>query len=151
MERLTEKDLDCVSGNVFDAVCRLQEIENILGDDYDLDRLRDIIAKNENQKIVCETLRKMVKMYQDEIVPALRELICNRDQIERTPLLKCGDIVEINPERRKNKWKKGTVSQVLLCKGDEWVYNITVKHGYPETKHFSCKDEDIGEWVKPVR
>ena len=81
----------------------------------------------------------------------LTGLIYNREPIDRTPLLKCGDLVEINPERRKNKWKKGTVSQVLLCKGDEWVYNITVKHGYPETKHFSCKDEDIGDWVQLVR
>lgn len=93
----------------------------------------------------------MLEKYQDEIVPAFRELIYNREPIDRIPLLKCGDLVEINPERRKNKWKKGIVSQVLLCKGDEWVYNITVKHGYPETKHSSCKDEDIGDWVKPVR
>lgn len=93
----------------------------------------------------------MLEKYQDEIVPAFRELIYNREPIDRMPLLKCGDLVEINPEHRKNKWKKGTVSQVLLCKGDEWVYNITVKHGYPETKHFACKDEDIGDWVKPVR
>lgn len=93
----------------------------------------------------------MLEKYQDEIIPAFRELIYNREPIDRTPLLKCGDLVEINPERRENKWKKGVVSQVLLCKGDEWVYNITVKHGYPETKHFSCKDEDIGDWVQLVR
>lgn len=93
----------------------------------------------------------MLEKYQDEIIPAFRELLYNREPIDQMPLLKCGDLVEINPERRKNKWKKGVVSQVLLCKGDEWVYNITVKHGYPETKHISCKDEDIGDWVKPVR
>ena len=134
-----------------EVVDRLYDFENILGDDYDLEKLRDIVARSENQSIVCETLRNMVKVYQDEILPAFRELLYNREPIDRTPLLKCGDIVEINPERRKNKWKKGTVSQVLLCKGDEWVYNITVKHGYPETKRFSCKDEDIGDWVQLVR
>ena len=134
-----------------EVVDRLYDFENILGDDYDLEKLRDIVARSENQSIVCETLRNMVKVYQDEILPAFRELLYNREPIDRTPLLKCGDIVEINPERRKNKWKKGTVSQVLLCKGDEWVYNITVKHGYPETRHFPCKDEDIGDWVQLVR
>lgn len=144
-------DEGCKGCPIAKAFDRLGEIEDILGDDYDLEKLRDIVARSENQSIVCETLRNMVKVYQDEILPAFRELLYNREPIDRTPLLKCGDLVEINPERRKNKWKKGTVSQVLLCKGDEWVYNITVKHGYPETKHFSCKDEDIGDWVKPVR
>lgn len=43
MERLTEKDWDSVSGSIFDAVRRLQEIENILGDTYDLDRLRELM------------------------------------------------------------------------------------------------------------
>ena len=144
-------DKGCKGCPIAKAFDRLGEIEDILGDDYDLEKLRDIVARSENQSIVCETLRNMVKVYQDEILPAFRELLYNREPIDRTPLLKCGDLVEINPERRKNKWKKGTVSQVLLCKGDEWVYNITVKHGYPETKHFSCKDEDIGDWVQLVR
>ena len=96
----------------------------------------------------------MVSLWKREEVKKMDQLtglIYNREPIARTPLLKCGDLVEINPERRENKWKKGVVSQVLLCKGDEWVYNITVRRGYPETKHFSCKDEDIGDWVKPVR
>lgn len=43
MERLTEKDWECVKGTVFQAVRRLQEIENILGDTYDLDRLRELV------------------------------------------------------------------------------------------------------------
>ena len=141
----------CSGCPIDNAFNRLGEIEDILGDDYDLEKLRDIVAKSENQRIVCETLRNMVKVYQDEILPAFRELLYNREPIARTPLLKCGDLVEINPERRENKWKKGVVSQVLLCKGDEWVYNITVKHGYPETKHFYCKDEDIGYWVQLAR
>lgn len=121
------------------------------------ERREATLCRNDRKKSECNfehlynQTKYMLEKYQDEIVPAFRELIYNREPIDRMPLLKCGDIVEINPERRENKWKKGTVSQVLLCKGDEWVYNITVKHGYPETKRFSCKDEDIGDWVQLVR
>lgn len=51
MERLTEKDWDCVSGNVFDAVRRLQEIENILGDDYDLGRLWELVEADRDGRV----------------------------------------------------------------------------------------------------
>lgn len=144
------QDASCYIGLLDRETCK-ETLQDVLGVEYDIDRLTDIAKREEVQRVICETLRKMVKMYQEEIVPGLRELIYNREPIDRTPLLKCGDLVEINPESRKNKWKKGVVSQVLLCKGDEWVYNITVRRGYPETKNFSCKDEDIGDWVKPVR
>lgn len=40
MKRITNpKTLWDVLGKVYNAVYRLQEIENILGDDYDLERL----------------------------------------------------------------------------------------------------------------
>lgn len=48
MIRLTEKDWDSVSGNIFDAVRRLQEIENILGDTYDLDHLRELVEADKD-------------------------------------------------------------------------------------------------------
>lgn len=48
MIRLTEKDWDSVRGNIFDAVRRLQEIENILGDTYDLDHLRELVEADKN-------------------------------------------------------------------------------------------------------
>lgn len=48
MIRLTEKDWDSVRGNIFDAVRRLQEIENILGDTYDLDRLRELVEADKD-------------------------------------------------------------------------------------------------------
>lgn len=121
------------------------------------ERREATLCSNDRKKSECNfehlynQTKYMLEKYQDEIIPAFRELLYNREPIDRTPLLKCGDLVEINPERRENKWKKGVVSQVLLCKGDEWVYNITVKHGYPETKNFSCKDKDIGDWVQLVR
>lgn len=54
MERLTEKDWDCVRGNIFDAVQRLQEIENILGDDYDLDRLRELVESDREGRCVIQ-------------------------------------------------------------------------------------------------
>lgn len=53
MERLTEKDWDSVKGTVFDAVRRLQEIENILGDTYDLDRLRELV-KADKQGLIAK-------------------------------------------------------------------------------------------------
>lgn len=144
------QDASCYIGLLDTETCK-ETLQDVLGVEYDIDRLIDIAKREEVQRVICETLRKTVRKYQDEIVPAFRELLYNREPIDRIPLLKCGDLVEINPERRKNKWKKGVVSQVFLCKGDEWVYNITVRRGYPETKHFTCKDADIGDRVKPVR
>ena len=44
MERITTSEaLWDVLGKAFDAVYRLQEIENILGDDYDLERLKELV------------------------------------------------------------------------------------------------------------
>lgn len=44
MERITTiETLWDVLGKVYNAVYRLQEIENILGDDYDLDRLKELV------------------------------------------------------------------------------------------------------------
>ena len=61
MERLTEKDWDSVSGNIFDAVRRLQEIENILGDDYDLDRLRELIEADREGRCFVTPFIAMVE------------------------------------------------------------------------------------------
>lgn len=52
MIRLTEKDWDSVRGNIFDAVRRLQEIENILGNTYDLDHLRELVEADKNGRCV---------------------------------------------------------------------------------------------------
>ena len=72
MERLTEKDWDCVSGNILDAVRRLQEIENILGDDYDLDRLRNLV----NQRMTLrEDVAERMKLVGDLPLDRLRELV----------------------------------------------------------------------------
>ena len=44
MKRITNpKTLWDVLGKVYNAVYRLQEIENILGDDYDLERLKELV------------------------------------------------------------------------------------------------------------
>ena len=44
MERITTSEaLWDVLGKAFDAVYRLQEIENILGDNYDLERLKELV------------------------------------------------------------------------------------------------------------
>ena len=52
MFRLTLKDWDVVRGNVFEAVRRLQEIENILGDTYDLDHLRELVEADKAGRCV---------------------------------------------------------------------------------------------------
>lgn len=63
MERLTEKDWDSVKGTVFDAVRRLQEIENILGDTYDLERLRELVEAGKAGRALIVT---------DEMATAMR-------------------------------------------------------------------------------
>lgn len=55
MERLTylTKDSWGIKGNIDNAVIRLAEIEDILGNEYDLDRLRELV---EADQIVGKTL-----------------------------------------------------------------------------------------------
>lgn len=51
MERITTSEaLWDVLGKAFDAVYRLQEIENILGDDYDLERLKELVEADKEGK-----------------------------------------------------------------------------------------------------
>lgn len=39
----------------YDAVYRLQEIENILGDDYDLERLKELVEADKEGKVhICQ-------------------------------------------------------------------------------------------------
>lgn len=53
MERITNpKTRGDVLGEVYNAVYRLQEIENILGDDYDLDRLKELVEADKEGKCV---------------------------------------------------------------------------------------------------
>lgn len=51
MERLTSPETVWNAlGKVYDAVYRLNEIENILGDDYDLDRLKELVEEDKEEK-----------------------------------------------------------------------------------------------------
>ncbi len=53
MERITTSEtLWDVLGKAYDAVYRLQEIENILGDDYDLERLKELVEADKAGKCV---------------------------------------------------------------------------------------------------
>lgn len=53
MERITTSEtLWDVLGKAYDAVYRLQEIENILGDDYDLERLKELVEAGREGKCV---------------------------------------------------------------------------------------------------
>ena len=53
MERITNpKTRWDVLGKAYDTVYRLQEIENILGDDYDLDRLKEVVQADREGKCV---------------------------------------------------------------------------------------------------
>lgn len=64
VERLTEKD--CKTGwpvarpdcTVYSMTNRLAAIEDILGDDYDLDRLRDLVQADRNGRCVVLLDRK---------------------------------------------------------------------------------------------
>lgn len=56
MERITTSEtLWDVLGKAYDAVYRLQEIENILGDDYDLERLKELVEEDKEGKIMRQT------------------------------------------------------------------------------------------------
>ena len=55
-----------------EVVDRLYDFENILGDDYDLDRLRKLVEEDRAGK--CKTLEKIVLEYQETIVPGYRKL-----------------------------------------------------------------------------
>lgn len=52
MERITtSKTMWSTLGEVYDAVYRLNEIENILGDEYDLEHLKELVeADNEERR-----------------------------------------------------------------------------------------------------
>lgn len=53
MKRITNpKTLWDVLGKVYNAVYRLQEIENILGDDYDLEHLKELVQADREGKCV---------------------------------------------------------------------------------------------------
>lgn len=52
MKRITNPETQWdVLGEVYNAVDRLREIENILGDDYDLERLKELVEKDKSQKL----------------------------------------------------------------------------------------------------
>ena len=55
-----------------EVVDRLYDFENIFGDDYDLDRLRELVEEDRAGR--CKTLEKMVLEYQETIVPGYRKL-----------------------------------------------------------------------------
>ena len=54
MERITTiETLWDVLGKVYNAVYRLQEIENILGDNYDLERLKELVEADREERCVA--------------------------------------------------------------------------------------------------
>ena len=51
MERITtSKTMWSTLGEVYNAVYRLNEIENILGDEYDLNRLKELVEADKEEK-----------------------------------------------------------------------------------------------------
>lgn len=81
MFRLTLKDWDVVRGNVFQAVRRLQEIENILGDTYDLDRLRELVEADKAGRCVVLPCKCGDTVWYLTGVPSMTNKICF-DRIE---------------------------------------------------------------------
>ena len=57
--------------NVARAI-RLSTISDILGDDYDLNRLRELVEEDRAGR--CKTLEEIVLEYQETIVPGYRKL-----------------------------------------------------------------------------
>lgn len=57
MERITTSETQWdVLGKVYNAVYRLREIENILGNDYDLDQLKELVEADEDDTLYGEWL-----------------------------------------------------------------------------------------------
>lgn len=56
MKRITNPETQWdVLGEVYNAVDRLREIENILGDDYDLERLKELVEADKEGKVhICQ-------------------------------------------------------------------------------------------------
>lgn len=64
-EKIVEPDPEC-------AVCRLASIENILGDTYDLDRLRELVDADKSGKVAILPVKPGDTIYQighKEIIP----------------------------------------------------------------------------------
>lgn len=67
MKRLTMRNVDydsnsyiCKTGK---AAYRLSEIENILGDDYDLDRLKELVQADREGKVILRQIKEGSKVY----------------------------------------------------------------------------------------
>lgn len=65
MERLTylTKDSWGIKGNIDNAVIRLAEIEDILGNEYDLDRLRELVEAERDGRCVVLPCKVGDKVY----------------------------------------------------------------------------------------
>ena len=63
MKRITNPETQWdVLGEVYNAVDRLREIENILGDDYDLEHLKELVQADREGKCVAK-IQKQVQWY----------------------------------------------------------------------------------------
>ena len=87
MERLTvvTEDMWAIKGKIDEAVFRLAAIEDILGDDYDLDRLKVIV----NQRMTMrEEVAERFRITKDVPVERLKELV-EADRDGRCVVLPC--------------------------------------------------------------
>lgn len=69
------------------------------------------------------------------------------DNVIPAPVFRVGDRVTFFGDKKPNKRKRGTVTQVLWEKGDKWHYTVKSRDGYGETRHFGFSDDDVGVWV----
>ena len=60
-----------IRGDVDDAVLRLAAIEDILGDEYDLDRLRELVQADRERRTVSDLVRNMSD---DELLELIEEI-----------------------------------------------------------------------------
>lgn len=143
MERLTNKNLRKEMENTViievplavSAWVRLADIEDILGDDYDLDRLRVIINQRMSMR---DEVAKRFEITKNIPVDRLRELV-EADRGGRCVVLPCkvGDVVYV-PDRNNMKVLKKEVRQVSFNHHGKWVVFV------------GCIVVDIGEIGKTV-
>lgn len=123
---------------------RLSSIEDILGDDYDLDRLRVIINQRMSMR---DEVAKRFEITKDIPLDRLRELV-EADRDERCVVLPCkvGDKVKIDANTWGNVWNYKTIEHGKFLVG-EIISIIKTK----KQTLIKIKAEHNVEWKRPTK
>lgn len=162
MERLTkiyQSGAWGIDGEIDDAIHRLADIEDILGDTYDLDRLRELVeaCKGLEPEEIEESKLLIATRKDPEKIARVAELV-NADKAGRCVVFPCKDWLElvfgdqeifyaIDDSYEENKIREITVrNEERFTWFDGWktvVFNGTDENGLD----FEFSPEDIGEDV----